>query len=245
MTTRIPTSPPAAAGGVAGYDIDSNPPVVGTLGDAFDAGTLDGKWTPLAISPGTVTPVQFLGTGSIYDLATRSGDMLVQVAPDGVTWGFRQDSIIANGESLVLDLVLGDNGVSLAGQHQIAAGFNSSDIDPVTGNYFVTKWDGSEAGGFGSRIIAVGHLGLTGTMNHVAGNGRILFRWTRVAGTPDRIYAFVSIDGRIWTALGRYDTALLDNFWIWGKCLASGATPDPIISIMRLTHVTGVGLDLW
>ena len=68
-----------------------------TPDDEFDTGSLDGKWTAVSGSSGTV---DLLGTtGSTYDFTTRSGELLMQ-GYNGAAVELRQDYTLPDGNSI-------------------------------------------------------------------------------------------------------------------------------------------------
>ena len=229
------------------YDIegDGSPTYTDAgLSDEFASGTLDGQWTAVGMSSGTVSLLTANPTDSVYDLSTRPGSLLVQVKPADHPF-LRADSFIASGEQIIASISVAHPGDTVPGGNTMWAGvgYNDDDTDPYAGNDGQLFWDGADD----DRVVFSANSGATGfgIINNSAPSGsRAYFRLVRDSNT---IYAYYSLDGSAWSSLNSSTTAVstANNFWLIFDCRAG--TPDfaPILAVNWVRHVANQNLDPW
>lgn len=121
-----------------------------TPDDEFDSGTLNGKWTVVAGTSGTISPYAITGSGdfAIYDLASRPGWIMMQAGDDTTdVVQLRQDYTLPDGSAIYVKVAC----PSLAAPNSFQVDFsvNQSDTSPFTGTYTAVIMD---AENFGYRI---------------------------------------------------------------------------------------------
>ena len=217
---------------------------VDTPDDEFDSTSLDPKWTVVGGATGTV---DLIGTtGGIYDLATRSGWLLVQ-ANNGNSVRFRQDYTLPDGKSMILALspcILADGAPTISNNEiRVLLTLNDDDTDEVSGNVIDISYD---AQANSARILFlrdnVTVVGGTTADSLVIAGKRMYFRIHRSSLT---YYGFFSLDGFSWLPLGSSTVgSALNNVWISVISAAAFGTPVPIQAIDWIRE-GGAGIDPW
>jgi len=226
------------------FDIDEPPTSPGTPNDEFSAGTLDVKWTLVSGSAGTVSMIS-TDTTPIYDLASRSGWLLVQVGANR-EFEIRQDYTLPSGSSIVLSLapnLLADNNIA-NDELLIGLALNDSDTNYDANNYVFMTLD-PNAGGVRWAYFRTGGTLVGSTLDgnpiaEVPGQ-----HYVRILRAGDVYYGYMSHDGITWMPLGSYTpAAILDNIWIVVHSKASFSTPNPIQAFGWIRE-GGSGIDPW
>jgi hypothetical protein len=214
-----------------------------TPDDDFDSGSLDGKWTAVNGSSGTVS---FLETAHVnkYDLGTRSGWLLIQAGNSGSrTVELRQDWTLGDGESIILaispGLQLDDTAAN--NDHWIGMAINDDDAGYDAGSNKV--WVNAEVQAAGQiSIFAYDGSTIYGKIDNAPGLWLLYFRIARV-GTS--YYASVSRDGSSWTLLGDKTIASApNNLWIFVDNINPVVDPVPITAVYWIRQGTNT-LDPW
>lgn len=196
-------------------------PTTDTPDDEFDSTTLDGKWTAVSGSSGTVSLTETSNVTK-YDLTTRPGWLLVQAGRGGTQdVELRQDYTLSDGDSIVLSCAVpmpmdaegADNS-----DFEVGVALNDNDTGPEAGNFArilvaantgvvgVSVYDGTEV------FRSYTNTSPTGTSN----DQRFYLRLIR-SGT--NYYPFFSRDGAAWSPLGDGLAvgATLSNVWIYAR----------------------------
>jgi len=237
----------AAAGGAVWSPIlDDKPGAADTPDDEFTAGTLDAKWTLVSGASGTVDPLYDLSSGNIaiYDLATRPGWFLIQVARNTTTnqlVEIRQDYTIPDGKSIVIALAPGSTDYAGNNVYGIGIAVNSTDSGHTAGTYARLYLDAQTAGGYRWRYFDGATIGDGVTTGLHPGK----LQYLRLCRDGLVYTALASVDGSAWVTLASktFGTAP-DNLWIMGQAVtdANGLTGIHAIDWIRLG---GIGLDPW
>jgi hypothetical protein len=217
-------------------------PTIDTPDDEFGSSTLDGKWTAVTGSSGTVDLAE---TGEVekYDLATRPGWLLMQAgsAADQKV-ELRQDFTLPDGASIVVAM---SNAISVEGNsivnNELWSGISINDNDAgyAAGEYSAIFND-VQANGYrpafydGSDLSGLALSTPMGTMQY--------FRMDR-DGTS--IYGYASMDGSTWMPFGplvRSGTAT--NLWIFAESVAAAQDPVPIQAVKWIRQGTSA-FDPW
>ena len=214
-----------------------------TPDDDFGSGSLDGKWTAVSGASGTCSLTR-TDTTAIYDLASRSGWMLVQVGSNNKV-ELRQDFTLADGYSLILAVapaLLADGGIA-ANEIWVGLALNDNDAGYNSGNYAYLGLDeDSNDLRFFYRNQAgtiVGHTFLGVLL--VLGR-QVMFRILR-SGLD--YYAFYSWDGLTWVPMTKITAAAAyNNAWIVIHSQATFGTPIPIQAVSWIRQ-GGSGVDPW
>jgi hypothetical protein len=212
-----------------------------TPDDEFDAGTLDPKWTVVTGASGTVNRFATSLTNGIYDLASRSGTMLVQVN-NGNILSMRQDFTLPDDACIILAMspsVLADAAL-VNNELEFALSLNSSNVGPDTGTYQKIEVDVNTDA---LRFLHFGDGGTTlGTLACTSALPCVYFRVDRKTLT---YYASVSMDGRIWYPMGSKTVGSAHtDLWLWFNSSAAFGTPIPISAVHWIRQGT-TDLDPW
>lgn len=219
---------------------DTDIPVYSDAGmsDEFTAGTLDGQWSVVGGTSGTVNLITADPTDSVYDLTTRSGSCLVQIKPaDSIA--FRVDDVITTGEQILVKMGMvapGDN-PSDANSYWTGIGFNNNDSDYDAGTHIEMFWDGADV----SRIVW-GAAGASGDISHGIVTGTYIY-W-RAVNSGGTVYAFYSYNAKLWVPIGTgISIGSADNFWVFFDSKGVSYTHAPIASIEWVRHIANTNLD--
>lgn len=176
--------------------------------DEFSESSLDEKWTVVSGSSGTVD-ILSSATQEIYDLATRSGDLLTQISSNNEVT-LRQDWTLGDGESIVLAFTPGVTGTVIANnEFSIGISLNDDDSARNAGNYIGLFYDAQGAATW--RLLAFDGSTL-GEFDQVPIGRRIYLRVTRSTLTYTVFYSF---DGTVWCPCGSNTPAgAYDNLWV-------------------------------
>ena len=236
---------------LAGYSpILDNKPTTDTPDDDFDSATLDGKWTAVSGSVGTVGLLDTTNT-SKYDLSTRPGTLLLQVGRDGTAREveLRQDYTIPDGESLVaavsVAMPMDDVGAD-GGEIEIGISLNQTDTGPEDGTYVRMI----VAAGTTSNVGISAFDGTTVKRSYApAGDGTNNAQtfYLRIVRSGTTYYPFFSRDGQVWSPLGAGYAAgtTLTNVWIYARNTVSYTdAPIPIGAVRWFRQGTG-NVDPW
>jgi hypothetical protein len=212
---------------VGPWSINLPKAVADTPDDDFDASSLDGKWTAVNGSSGTVS---LTGTsGAIYQLFPDQSLLAIQV-DNGSLVNLRQDYTLADGKSLILAmnaaLVLdGQSGIS-NNELRVGLYLNSDNAGPETGSHTGIVLD-ADADGW--RIAAPNGFNSTPVSGTAPGLGDTIYLRILRAGLV--YHRFFSLSGLVWVPMGGdTEASALDNVWIATTSAAAFGTPKPIIT---------------
>lgn len=235
---------------LAGYSpILDHKPTTDTLDDEFDSTTLDGKWTAVSGSSGTV---DLLETGEVekYDLTTRPGWLLMQagsVADQKVE--LRQDLTLADGASVILAISLtvsSDDNTGI-GANELWAGISINDNDAGwdAGEYNALFFDVEVNGWRLLHYDGTSAFGATGPSGTTASSPVTELIYLRFMRSGSVVYAFWSVDGSSWMAMGSETrSATATNIWIFTESVAAASEPVPIVAVDWIRQGTN-NLDPW
>ncbi len=228
------------------FSLDKPKPAADTPDDEFSESTLDGKWTVVSGSSGTVDLLETANV-SKYDLTTRPGNLLMQVGQTGAQEvSFRQDYTLPDGKSIIVAvtptlLADADGGGINNNEIQLGISLNPSDTDHGDGDEQEVFFD---ANANGWRVFhAANALAVGATPNSAMPDmQRMYLRITRAGSV---YYAFYSMDGQGWAPLGSHTPgATQTNVWIWTRSSASFGDPIPI-QVFDWIRLGTNGLDPW
>ena len=196
-----------------------------TPDDDFTSGTLDGKWTVVDGGSGTVDPLSTSTTG-IYDLSSRSGDLLFQVNNNSVE--LRQDYTLPDGNSIILAMTVAMHFDSAISNNELQIGLclNDDNSGPVAGNNVIrmaaVETDGGTYGMDAVRF-APGATNLGTDNNQTDVTQRIYLRVFRDSLTYTPSF---SINGATWATMSSTTmSSACDNVWIQiGSSASIGGT---------------------
>jgi len=227
--------------------LHSKKPTADTPDDEFDSTTLDGKWTAVSGSSGTV---DLLETGNVekYDLATRPGWLLLQVGSAGAQQvALRQDFTLPDGASIVMAIAPNvgvDGNTGVIAQDRLVVTVNDSDTTSRTGTFLELNLD-SNTDQFGVSAWD----GTNSESTHVAGSGigqtDVIF--LRIARSGTTYYPFYSTSGGgAWVPLsdGHALGSAMDNVWIGFENYAAHDALTPIAAVAWVRQGTNA-LDPW
>lgn len=245
LTSNGASSAPSwqASGGGSGgqiqgaYDIEDATFTDAGMTDEFGSSTLDGQWTAVGVSSGTVG---LLASTEAYDLTTRSGTLLVQVGSNTGHIGFRVDDMLTNGEQIIVSCGASYpvENVAVNNQYRVGISANDNDSDPEGGDFVIFYWDGTTDGMKGFDGTTTTHH----SNSYTAGSRFYL----RMARDSDTLYGFWSFDGTVWANLGSDSVASKDNFWIWTDSNAAfNSGPYPVTVFNWVRHVANTNFDPW
>ncbi len=253
-TATISASGGGGSGNISGaYDIEANTSYTDAgMSDEFASGTLNGKWTT-ATSSGTIDYPGQPATG-VYDLATRSGTLLLQPAfstSAETSISLRQTDSIASGESLVLSCGV-PRTPDFAGQYYTvcAIHLNSSTTSHTTGTYNAIR---AMAGlsGVQSGAAVVDMTTNSGSQRSAAYQpavgGRIYLRISRktVGGTDSFIWMY-SHDGTTWNFLNINSASSFTQVWVAvTQAQQVSGNISNVFPINWIRHVASTAHDLW
>ncbi len=235
---------------LAGFSpILDHKPTTDTLDDEFDSTTLDGKWTAVSGSSGTVSLVE---TGEVekYDLTTRPGWLLMQAgsAADQKV-ELRQDLTLADGDSVIMAFSPttssdADTGIA-ANEMRTGISLNDNDAGWDAGEYNTLAWTVQTDGW---RIIhwdgstMHGTTGTTSTADSAPTTQLIYVRMARIGSV---LHAYWSSDGATWMSLGSETrSATATNIWIYAESISAASEPVPVIAVGWIRQGTNA-LDPW
>tara|TARA_R110000782_G_scaffold34955_1_gene83714 strand:- start:116 stop:922 length:807 start_codon:yes stop_codon:yes gene_type:complete len=204
-----------------------------TIDDDFDSTTLNGRWTVVDGTSGTVdNGLASTGEQKIYDLTSVSGFLAMQPHRVSTTQNIelRQDYTLGVGESVVIKMFTAAQ-VSSNTANEVVLGvwLNDSDAAPGTGGRcflaFTINTDGWEIKGSytsGAGSTATSTWGDTGS--EWAFNGAPMYlRFNRLTST---VYSLqVSLSGNSWTSMKRFTSdTTFSNIWI--RCYSAATIPS-------------------
>ena len=224
-------------------------PTSDTLDDEFDSPTLDGSWTAVTGSIGTVDPFE---TGEVekFDPTTRPGWLLLQAgsAADQKV-ELRKDITLADGDSVIMAVGNpqassdGDSGF-VDNEHWIGMCLNDNDTA-----YDAGEWDAlfCQTQIEGPRIIFFDGTttnGSTSPPNTQTGlAGKLVY--LRLARIGSVIRAAMTTDGSAWTNLGSITrSATATNVWVFTESVVAAGEPVPISAVRWIRQGTNA-LDPW
>lgn len=243
---RSQGSTPGFGSVLSGFDLAaSTKPDADTPDDEFDSATLNGKWTAVNGTSGTV---DLLETGEVekYDLTTRPGWLLIQAgSAAGQLVELRQDFTLGDGESIVAALSTpgptSETGGHVNNEYRAGISLNSTDTGYDDGTYLfhvvdaqvdethILAYDGSTIFGFSQTNNPLGQV----VFLRIARSGLVYhFYWS-------------SGDGSSWAS---FDTKTFgtapDNLWLLAGAPAAGNDPVPITAFKWIRQGTN-NLDPW
>lgn len=190
-----------------------------TPDDDFSSGSLAGKWTVVSGASGTVDLFETGTSVAEYDLATRSGWLLLQVGKNsGNAVSLRQDYTLPDGSSIVAALAVNSGGSNAAvtTNNSLDCGLNvnNNNTSAVSGTYTGLYLDAQAA--LGPRPLVVSSVGstLNGPDSWVPLGG---VAWLRISRVGLSYSHFVSADsGLTWFPLGiKTLGSAADNVWVY------------------------------
>lgn len=190
-----------------------------TPDDDFSSGSLAGKWTVVSGASGTVDLFETGTSVAEYDLATRSGWLLLQVGKNsGNAVSLRQDYTLPDGSSIVAALAVNSGGSNAAvtTNNSLDCGLNvnNNNTSAVSGTYTGLYLDAQAA--LGPRPLVVSSVGstLNGPDSWVPLGG---VAWLRISRVGLNYSHFVSADsGLTWFPLGiKTLGSAADNVWVY------------------------------
>jgi hypothetical protein len=247
-----PTSPGAGTGSGAqitgAYDIETPGTYTDAgMSDEFASGTLDGQWTTISGTVGSVTYANNTGSVSmtatpgtgLYDLSTRPGTLLFQ-SDYTDQFAAYQSTIPSSGEQIIVSMLIPE--IPSFANNAFTAGisFTSSTSSPESGTYARCYYDGSDVGAFklfdGSTLL--------GSVEQSFAPGRWYMRAIRA---NSNIYFYVSRDGTIWAEVGVKPDTSMANFWIFmgHYAVPSALGIAPIGGFNWVRHVANTSFDPW
>ncbi len=214
-------------------------PTTDTMDDEFDSAALDGKWTAVTGSSGTVSLVETSNVTK-YDLTTRPGTLLVQSGRGGAQdVELRQDITLADGKSVVMmvacPMPLDDIGAD-AQDFEIGLSLNDNDSGPEAGNF--------------SRLIVAASSSVVGvsafdgttvrrsyTSTSPTGTSNDQLFYLRIIRSGTNYLPFFSRGGQAWSPLGGGFAvgATLSNVWIYAR--NDGAYTDAFIPVAAIDWI--------
>lgn len=226
---NIPGS--GATGTFSWFNLDNPKPTADTPDDEFGESSLDGKWTAVNGSTGTVSLIQSANV-SIYDLITRPGSLLVQAGKSGAQQvSLRQDYTLPTGSSIVVSLAptLMSDGVPAIVNNELWMGMALNDNDT---NYDQGNWLGvlMDANDNGWRLISYdGSTIFGGTPNTSKVAIDLAERvYLRIARHSTTYYTYYSFDGKTWFPVGSTSGTIYNNLWLFVHSKAAFGAPIPI-----------------
>jgi hypothetical protein len=212
-----------------------------TPDDDFSAGSLDGKWTVVSGSSGTVDMERTTASSAIYDLSTRSGDLLFQAS--NANFSIRQDYTLPDGNSIIVaitpnisfDTSIADNEVLF----ELA--LNDNDSSSSSGTNRAAVMHQTNLNDY--NVIGVNQASATvGENPHVPAGTRVYYRINRSGST---YYMYHSMDGSVWMPLGSSSPASTpDNIWIGARSQTNTPDPKAIMAIHWIRQGNN-NLDPW
>jgi hypothetical protein len=209
-----------------------------TPDDEFDSGTLDGKWTVVDGGSGTVGLTNSSTTG-VYDLTTRSGDLLLQYG-NGNDVSLRQDYTLPDGNSIIVSCdagVLSDGSIA-NNQNNLQFSLNDNDTSEDSGN-LVTMWIDTD-------LNSVDILFYDGTTAHdTPANFDPLRRiYLRILRSGFDYYGYFSMNGSVWIPMGIANNGVaFDNIWI--STSSTGAVDPVPFSAVHWIRQGSNSIDPW
>lgn len=231
------------------FDIDKPKAAADTPDDEFSESTLDGKWTVVSGSSGTVSLFESANV-SKYDLTTRPGNLLMQVGQTGAQEVMlRQDYTLPDGKSIIASIspaLMSDAESGIENNElQIGISLNDNDTGHAAGNSSEAFFD---ANADGWRVIHVIHNGGSTTVGSFPNGAmpdpakKMYFRISRVGSSYT---VFWSGDGSTWFPLTSDTPAVtFDNVWIWAESSATFGDPIPI-QVFDWVRLGTNDLDPW
>lgn len=253
-TTTISSTVAAGAGGIATLRVpmllQSVKSSADTPDDDFDGTSLDGKWTVVDGSAGTVAMLAGSGAG-VYQVGARPGWITFQVGTaSGDSVELRQDYTLPDGKGITAYLSYAlDNSAAVSGNNEIWLGIGCNDNDAgvfsATSGQTANALFDADANG-ASRII-----GLSATTptfigsNITAGNILQTGAFLRIDRTGLNYDLWYSVDGFGWNYIGQKAMATAaNNVWLFAQCQAS-------MGVRMLVHCawfrqgTALAIDPW
>ena len=221
--------------------LENGKTTVDTPDDEFSSGTLDGKWTVVDGGSGTVNLLATSTTG-IYDLATRSGTMLIQSTISNEL-ALRQDYTLPDGNSIIMSCSFGynQNGSPANSEANLRLCINNSDTTPQSGNYedfgilvfggvvFINVWNGSAA--------------IQDQHSLLPFDNRIYLRISR--SSLDYSF-FWSTGGTVWLPVGtRTAGSAYNNVWIGSFGLGNTTSPPIATQAIHWIRLGSNSYDPW
>lgn len=220
-----------------------------TPDDEFPGTSLDGKWTVVDGSAGTVAMLAAAGTG-VYQVGARDGWLAMQVGPAaGDSVELRQDYTLPDGKCLVAYLTfVADNSVASIANNEIwtGIGVNDNDAGPFAGATGQTAHALFDTDASGYRII-----GLAGVAPTYVGsnfNNAEAFQvdhFFRIDRSGLNYDLFHSSDGFGWSYIGRKTMATAaNNIWLWAWCNAA-MSQRMVVWCPWIRQGTALAFDPW
>jgi len=216
-----------------------------TPDDDFNGTSLDGKWTVVNGSAGTVS---LLETANQSKYQVNDG-LFVQVGQSGSQQvSLRQDYTIPDGSCVVvafspalnMDASISNNELSMGiaiNDDDSARGAGNKTIVVVDANGSAVRiihFDGSIIGSTGGSTTGSGALRETGQVLYI-----------RIQRNGLDYHAFISWDGTVWIPFGKKTFASApDNLWLDVDCQASYGDPLPI-QVFHWVKQGGSNVDPW
>jgi hypothetical protein len=237
------------ASNIAGWSpILDYKPTSDTPDDEFDSTILDGKWTAVAGSTGTVSLIE---TGNVakYDLATRPGWLLLQAGSDGTRIvSLRQDYTVPDTEGIMVVAApsYGLDGQPGFGNNQDAfvLTVNDSDTDYDAGTFLelglrASNGEFSIRATDGTTVYVDANTGEPGALT-----GMIYLRIQREGTTYYPMFS--STGGASWVPLGGGYAlgSAMTNVWIAQENKVTHGALAPITAVDWVRQTTN-SLDPW
>lgn len=233
---------------VLGDFLNSVKSTADTPDDNFPTSTLDAKWTVVNGSSGTVS---YLESGNVakYDLATRPGEMLIQVGSAATQQvHLRQDYTLPDGASIVAAITPAIHfGAYTSDELQIGISLNNDDTTPF-GTTALTFYAVEVDTLPDTQTVISGNSGGTSTVTlastqRTPAYGDTIF--LRISRAALFYFPAISYDGRSWAHFGGTSYAsALTNVWIFARNAGTTGTPVPIQAVRWFRQGTN-GIDPW
>lgn len=220
-----------------------------TPDDDFLSTSLDGKWTAVAGSSGTVSLLES-GDVAKYDLATRPGSMLIQVGSAATQQVLlRQDYTLPDGASIVAAISPAIHFGAMAGDElQIGLSLNTDDSGYGAGTSYL-HFHAVEVDSLpDTQTVVLGSSGGAATITlastqRTPAYGETIF--LRISRSGLFYYPMISYDGQTWAQFGGTSyAAAFTNIWLFARNGGTTGTPVPIQSVRWIRQGTN-GVDPW
>lgn len=212
-----------------------------SVDDEFNSGTLDGKWTVVSGSSGTVNDLA-TSPSNVYDLTTNSGYLSLQAEDDTVY--LRQDATLADGNDLILKI---HPAVNASGDldNEVASGINLNCDDGSPSTYttcgyiylnFRANTDGWE---ITCKHVTSGAVSSSTLMGEPGGeyptNGGSV--WLRIARSGTSYACLTSFDGIGWAPMKTFfsNGSAFNNIWIRDRSDVDSGTD--IVPVQKIDYI--------
>lgn len=198
--------------------IDQVKSTTDTIDDDFSETTLNGKWTVVGPTAGTVT---LQGSNSnVYDLESMPGYLLMQHQYNS-TAAFRQDYTLGDGESFIAAFIPNyqHSRTVTNYEYQVGISINNSDVGQQNGDYWIFIVNPKETSDMASIDDYNGSVTRSSASHTLNAGEKIYLRLDRIGTT---FYFLFSFTGETWTFLGSRNEPSItyDNIWIFSNTIS-------------------------